>query len=262
MHSNFTMKRFSTMFPLLLVISNTFAAETTEASKALLENPTGYPNLNFYIALAFIIGVLVLVIVVVAYISRVLRIFGLHVHDAKEQPKNKALIFLPLWWKGLIYATVSGSIVTLISFLYISFSYVGSAAIAQQDDPVKIVQVSAQSTEVSGSNKVKEALVFTRDSVQSIGRGKALFEKYNCGSCHRNDGGGNAIGPNLTDEYWLHGGDINDVVTTIKDGVQAKGMPVWGGLLSPNDLKDISFFVLSLQGTNPVDAKEPQGEKN
>ena len=68
---------------------------------------------------------------------------------------------------------------------------------------------------------MKQVLVFTRDSTKAIESGKTIFNSYNCGSCHRNDGGGNAIGPNLTDEYWLHGGDIKDVKTTIKNGVPA-----------------------------------------
>jgi cytochrome c oxidase cbb3-type subunit 3 len=81
-----------------------------------------------------------------------------------------------------------------------------------------------------------------------------------CASCHRNDGGGNTIGPNLTDEYWLHGGDVKNVFQTIKNGAVEKGMPAWGKSMSPEDVRNVTFFVMSLQGTKPVNAKAAQGE--
>ena len=75
-----------------------------------------------------------------------------------------------------------------------------------------------------------------------------------------NDGGGNAIGPNLTDDYLIHGGDIKQIFLTIKNGAIEKGMPAWGKSMSPEDVKDVTFYVMSLLGTNPADAKAPQGE--
>ena len=82
----------------------------------------------------------------------------------------------------------------------------------------------------------------------------------NCGSCHRNDGGGNTIGPNLTDDYWIHGGEVKNVFATIKNGAVEKGMPAWGKSMKPEDVRDVTFFVMSLRGTNPENAKGPQGE--
>ena len=82
----------------------------------------------------------------------------------------------------------------------------------------------------------------------------------NCVPCHRKDGGGNTIGPNLTDNYWLHGGAVKNVFSTVNDGFVEKGMPAWGKTMSQGDVRDVTFFVLSLQGTNPADAKAPQGE--
>ena len=73
------------------------------------------------------------------------------------------------------------------------------------------------------------------------------------------DGGG-GIGPNLTDPYWLHGGDIKNVFSVVKYGVIAKGMVPWEDQLSPKEIQDVSSFILSLQGTSPAVAKDPQGE--
>ena len=80
-----------------------------------------------------------------------------------------------------------------------------------------------------------------------------------CASCHRDDGGGN-IGPNLTDEYWLHGGSISDIYKSIKYGIPQKGMIAWEPLLSPEQMRDVSSYILTLVGTNPPNAKAPQGE--
>ena len=82
----------------------------------------------------------------------------------------------------------------------------------------------------------------------------------NCGSCHRNDGGGNMIGPNLTDAYWLHGGDIKQIFSIIKNGAVEKAMPAWGKVMSQKDVRDVAFYVMSLQESNPENAKVAQGE--
>jgi cytochrome c oxidase cbb3-type subunit 3 len=90
-------------------------------------------------------------------------------------------------------------------------------------------------------------------------KGKVVFNN-NCVACHRADGGGNTIGPNLTDEYWIHGGGIKNVFSTIKNGKVDKGMPEWGKAMSAQDVRDVAFFVMSLKGTNPANGKAPQGE--
>lgn len=78
--------------------------------------------------------------------------------------------------------------------------------------------------------------------------------------CHRNDGGGTMNGPNLTDAYWLHGGTVKNVFSTVNNGFLPKGMPAWGKTMSQSDVRDVTFFVLSLQGSNPANAKTPEGE--
>ena len=68
------------------------------------------------------------------------------------------------------------------------------------------------------------------------------------------------VGPNLTDDYWLHGGGVQNVFKTIKYGVPSKGMISWENQLTPLDIQNVASFIVSLQGTNPVNAKEKQGE--
>lgn len=93
----------------------------------------------------------------------------------------------------------------------------------------------------------------------SLSQGKVIFET-NCATCHGKLGEG-GIGPNLTDDYYLHGKGMPNVVRTIKQGVAAKGMISWKGILKDNQIQQVASYILSLHGTNPPNAKAPQGEK-
>lgn len=87
--------------------------------------------------------------------------------------------------------------------------------------------------------------------------GKKTFVAL-CAACHKTDGGG-MVGPNLTDEYWIHGGSIKNLFTTIKYGVPDKGMISWKEQLNPQQMAQVANYILTLKGTNPPDAKEKQG---
>jgi cytochrome c oxidase cbb3-type subunit 3 len=82
----------------------------------------------------------------------------------------------------------------------------------------------------------------------------------NCVACHGDKGQG-GVGPNLTDNYWLHGGTINNVFKTIKSGVPEKGMRAWESEIKPADIQAVSSYILkNLTGTNVAGGKAPQGE--
>lgn len=91
-----------------------------------------------------------------------------------------------------------------------------------------------------------------------IDQGKAIFQEK-CTACHGAEAGG-SVGPNLTDNYWLHGGSINHIFKVIKYGVPEKGMISWEKQLSPTDIQKVASYVLSLKGTKPANPKEPQGD--
>jgi len=93
-----------------------------------------------------------------------------------------------------------------------------------------------------------------------IALGKAVFDA-NCFPCHGSNLEGNTIGPNLTDEYWIHGGGIHNLFKTIKYGVIEKGMQSWKDNLRASDIQRVASYILSKQGSNPPNGKAPQGEK-
>ena len=111
----------------------------------------------------------------------------------------------------------------------------------------------------NAANLVDETNVTLLTEESRVLSGKAIFTK-NCAVCHAPDGGG-GVGPNLTDTYWLHGGSISDVFSTIKYGVPAKGMIPWKDQLKASEMQEVASFILSLQGTTPANPKEPQGEE-
>ncbi|MDV7394148.1 c-type cytochrome, partial [Arthrospira platensis SPKY1] len=79
-------------------------------------------------------------------------------------------------------------------------------------------------------------------------------------ACHRPDGGG-SIGPNLTDDYWILGGGIKNIFKTIHDGGRdGKGMVSWVGILKPSEMQQVASYIMTLNGTNPADAKAAEGD--
>jgi cytochrome c oxidase cbb3-type subunit 3 len=177
-----------------------------------------------------------------------------HSYDGIRELDNH----LPPWWKWLFYGSIAWGVVYLAVF-HITDSLPLSLQeyqmeLALADEQVKKYQASQPQAIID-----ENSLEFTDDAA-TLEKGKDVYMNNNCGGCHRNDGGGNTIGPNLTDEYWLHGGEVKNVFLTIKNGVVEKGMPAWGKSMSPQDVRDVTFFVMSLQGTNPPEAKAPQGD--
>jgi len=93
----------------------------------------------------------------------------------------------------------------------------------------------------------------------ALAAAKTIYDR-SCIVCHGALGEGNAIGPNLTDGYWISGGSPKEIYGVIADGVILKGMQAWKGQLSEEQMVGLAGYILSLQGTNPPNAREPQGE--
>jgi len=175
-----------------------------------------------------------------------------HDYDGIQELDNP----IPAWFMYLFYATIIFAVCYLLTYHVFGIGQLQYAEykteMAQADIEKKIFLSKA-------ANKVDENTVkFSADPVV-IASGQAIF-KTTCAACHGDHAQGN-VGPNLTDDYWLHGGKINDLFKTIKYGVLAKGMPTWEKQLSPKQISDVANYIKSIHGTNPAGAKEPQGTK-
>lgn len=175
-----------------------------------------------------------------------------HDYDGISELDNK----LPPWW------SVAFGLTILFSIIYLYRYHVSESAPLQIEElNIAIKKGEAEKTAYLAKNasNVDENTVVMLDAA-GIAGGKVIFAA-NCIACHGTAGEGNAVGPNLTDEYWIHGGAISDVFKTIKYGVVEKGMRSWKDDLSPIQMAQVASYIKSLKGSNPPNAKEPQGDK-
>lgn len=174
-----------------------------------------------------------------------------HEYDGIRELDN----VLPPWWLWLFYGTVAWGVIYLVNVHVIGVwpeqteEYKAEMAQAQADIDAYL---SAQASQVDERN------VALMTDAGTLASGAGLY-KQNCATCHGQKGEGIA-GPNLTDVYWLHGGGIREVFTTIKYGVSGKAMKAWNTDLKPTEMQAVANFVLSLQGTDPPNPKAPEGE--
>jgi len=175
-----------------------------------------------------------------------------HEYDGIQELNNPT----PAWFMYLFYVTI------IFAIGYLLIYHVIGAGQLQYDEYRTEMAVAAKEKAAflaKSADKVDENTVkFTTDA-GVITAGKSIFQER-CAACHGNNGQG-MVGPNLTDDYWLHGNKINDLFKTIKYGVQSKGMPTWESQLTPKQISDVANYVKSLHGTNPASPKEPQGTK-
>jgi cytochrome c oxidase cbb3-type subunit 3 len=158
---------------------------------------------------------------------------------------------MPRWWLWIFYATI-----LFVPFYYVAPGMFGENGgnVAEYEADVAAHKAAEPPPAPTLSNAALVALAADRKAVEE---GKEVFAK-NCVSCHGADGGG-IIGPNLTDDAWIHGGAPTAIHKTIVEGVLAKGMPPWGRLLKPEELDHVAAYVISLHGTKPANPKAPEG---
>jgi cytochrome c oxidase cbb3-type subunit 3 len=164
---------------------------------------------------------------------------------------------LPPWWTALFYICIVFGVIYM--FVYHVFDM---APLPRELYDISVAEAKVAAAErlaeTGEEGGIDESTVAFSDDQAVIDSGKKIYDMQ-CASCHRNDGGG-SIGPNLTDAYWLHGGSMSDIYKTIKYGVPQKGMISWEPLLSPEQMRDVSSYIMTLAGSDPPNAKAPQGD--
>jgi cytochrome c oxidase cbb3-type subunit 3 len=173
-----------------------------------------------------------------------------HDYDGIKELDNA----LPPWWKWGFYFTIIVAVIYMFRFHVIK---TGPTPLEEYDKEMRIAAAKMEEFRRNNKETFDEKTVTLADE-KGIAEGRKIFSGT-CLPCHGSNGEGNAVGPNLTDKYWLHGGSLGNVFNTITNGVPDKGMQAWGRTFSPADIRNISSFILSLQGSNPANAKAPQG---
>ncbi len=264
-----------------------FAQDAAEAAPQVSKAIAGLPAIEFYMLMGTIALELIVMIVLMLLIKVMIRALTAKPGDEQAQAEKAAnrIPFwdrfhsavaveheedimldhdydgikeldnsLPPWWKYGFYVTI------VIAFIYIWYYHLGSGPSSREEflAEMKRGEKEVAAYLAKSANNVDENTVEMLDEA-GIAAGQDLFSK-NCIACHGPDGGGNAVGPNLADAYWLHKGGLKDIFKSIKYGWTDKGMRSWKDDFSPKQIAQLASYVKSLQGTTPTAPKEPQGE--
>lgn len=209
-----------------------------------------------------------------------------HDYDGIKELDND----LPPWWLYMFYITIAWAILYFAWYHVLEFGYTSTDEYQQELNPKYTKEMNPNYKPSSvltpyrsvwykpGGDETPYTIAMAGPKVSfveerpedepehlaltdagAIASGAAIF-KQRCVQCHGAAGEG-GIGPNLTDEYWLHGAGINNVLKTVKYGVPAKGMIAWRGFLKQDEILQVASYVLTLEGTNPPNPKAPQGDK-
>lgn len=181
-----------------------------------------------------------------------------HDYDGIRELNNR----LPPWWLYGFYATI------IIGAIYLWRYHVAHTAPLSGEE----YEIAVQKGEQQKNEYLKaKGEAIDENSIAMLGQedieeGKKIFTNpVKCAMCHGADASGfvngsPGVGPNLTDDYWIHGGDIKSVFKTIKYGIDGKGMPEWKSSLTAKQMAQLASFVKSVRGTHPAKGKAPDGQ--
>lgn len=172
-----------------------------------------------------------------------------HNYDGIQEYDNP----LPGWWSGVFIACI------VFAVFYAIYYHFGPGNLMMEEYAADQKAQQELAAKAAGPVLTDDALRALTEDSAAVAAGATVFQTR-CIPCHGDKAQG-VIGPNLTDEYWIHGGKPTEINHTIRVGVPAKGMISWEKMLSPTEIANVTAFVLTLKGTNPPGAKAPEGEK-
>jgi len=176
-----------------------------------------------------------------------------HDYDGIKELDN----VLPPWWLYGFYITIVISIFYVFQVLYNSEEYSQEKEYATEvaDGKAAVEQYKAEHPEL-----FDDANIVALTDAESLAKGKELFTSKTCTACHLADLGG-SIGPNLTDNTWILGGDVKSLYNTIsKGGRPGKGMIPWESTISRDERIQLASYIISMQGTEPANPKAAEGD--
>lgn len=172
-----------------------------------------------------------------------------HSYDGIQEYDNP----LPGWWATMFVLTI------LFTIPYVLYYHVGEGPSGVDEHAADRGALMALRASVGGGGPATdETMLALAEDAEAVAAAQVTFVGK-CAACHGEHGQG-LIGPNLTDDYWIHGGKPTDIARTIVEGVPAKGMIAWGNQLTPDEVHGLVAFILTLRGTDPAGAKAPEGE--
>jgi len=169
-----------------------------------------------------------------------------HVYDDIEEEDNR----LPDWWLFILFATI------VFSFIY-WFIYHTAKLRQQPGESYAAAIEQLVAARIAANPASAEAILALSRDAEQMALGAEVF-RTTCAACHGPEGQG-IIGPNLTDRYWIHSPDPEEILRGVREGYLSKGMPAWEPIIGPERSLRAAAFVLTLKGKN-LEGKAPQGE--
>jgi cytochrome c oxidase cbb3-type subunit 3 len=161
---------------------------------------------------------------------------------------------LPRWWVWLFILTAVFAVIYMFYFHVLKMGDLSAAEYKKEmaiGDAIKQESLAKFEASLTTLEPSKDPAI--------IEQGHGIFLRL-CAPCHRPDGGG-LVGPNLCDDYWIHGSNYSDNLRTIVNGVPEKGMLTWKGVLKPAEISAVGSFIYTLRGTHPPNPKPPENQQ-
>lgn len=175
-----------------------------------------------------------------------------HEYDGIQEYDND----LPKWWVQIFWITGIFGVIYAVYFHWPS-TPTPTEDLAMQMEEISKLRAQHSSSQSSGGGE--DALLNMVGNTEALNTGAQVYQAK-CMPCHAAQGQG-LVGPNLTDEYWIHGGTLPEIRQVIRKGVPEKGMLSWEPLLKSEEIDAVTVYIWSLYGSNPPNPKAPQGEK-
>ncbi len=189
------------------------------------------------------------------------RLLKDHEYDGIRELDNDP----PSWFNLLFLGTIAFAIL----YMYILFMFKPAGLVqkkeferemARLEEPSAAEAAALAAAPLAGTASAASFQIRILSDEQSLASGKQIYNAV-CAVCHLADGGG-LVGPNLADEYWIHGNTIEDIYHIVTEGVIAKGMLPYRDQYTPKQRLEVSSYILeSLVGTTPANPKAPEGER-
>ena len=174
-----------------------------------------------------------------------------HNYDGIKELDNN----LPPWWIYSFYISIIFAAVYLLRY----HVFDAPSQLEEFETEMAEARAAVEEYKKTAKNLVDANTVSILTDASDLNAGKAIWDT-NCVACHMADGGG-GIGPNMTDEYWILGGGINNIFNTISEGGRdGKGMIAWKQQLKPLEIAQVASYLLTFQGTTPANPKAAEGD--
>ncbi len=160
---------------------------------------------------------------------------------------------LPRWWVWLFYLTIAFAVVYMLYFHVLKMGDLQAAAYEKEHAGGEAIKTQAVAAFEASLGALEPSI-----DPAVLAEGQRVYTTY-CSPCHRPDGGG-IVGPNLCDDFWIHGSNYVDNLRIIITGVPEKGMLSWRGVLKPAEIQAVASHIYKFRGTKPPNPKPPENQ--